>query len=48
VQQQVIDDIVPEHPSRVIFGIRRMAWSGIPDWTGSQTLLIDWIDIEPL
>jgi hypothetical protein len=48
VQQQLIDDIVPDYPSRVIFGMRRMPWSGTPDWTGKQTLLIDWVDIETL
>ena len=48
VQQAVIDDVVPDYPSRVIFGMRRMPWSGSPDWTGKQTMLIDWVDIEEL
>lgn len=48
VQQAVIDDVVPDYPSRVIFGMRRMPWSGTPDWSGKQTMLIDWVDIEEL
>jgi len=48
IQQAVIDDVVPDYPSRVILGMRRMPWSGIPDWRGKQTMLIDWVDIEPL
>ena len=48
ILQGVIRDIVPDSPSRVIFGIRRMPWAGTREWKGSQTLLVDWIDIEPL
>ena len=48
IQQALIDDVVPDYPSRVIFGMRRMPWSGTPDWEGKQTMLVDWIDIEPL
>ena len=48
IKQAVIDDIVPDYPSTVIFGMRRMPWSGTPDWSGKQTMLVDWIDIEPL
>ena len=48
IQQALIDDVVPDTPSRVIFGMRRMPWSGTPDWSGKQTMLVDWIDIEEL
>jgi len=48
VRQGVIGDVVPDSPSMVIFGMRRMPWSGKPDWRGSQTMLVDWIDIESL
>jgi hypothetical protein len=48
VLQGVIAHIVPESPMNVIFGMRKTPWSGQPDWDGRQTLLIDWIDIEPL
>jgi hypothetical protein len=48
VLQGVIAQIVPESPMNVIFGMRKTPWSGQPDWEGRQTLLIDWIDIEPL
>lgn len=39
---------VPDVPSSVIFGMRRMPWAGSPEWSGSETMVIDWIDIEPL
>ncbi len=48
VLQKLIDDIVPDYPSTVIFGMRQMPWTGGPDWTGSQTMLVDWICIEPV
>lgn len=48
VFQGAIDDVVPDHPSRIIFGMRRMPWAGEPDWTGSRTMLADWVDIEEL
>jgi hypothetical protein len=48
VQQAVIDDVVPDYPSKVIIGMRRMPWSGTLDWTGKQTMLVDWVDVESL
>ncbi len=48
IQQGAIDDVVPDYPSMVIFGMRRMPWAGRPDWSGKKTILVDWIDIEPL
>jgi hypothetical protein len=48
VLQRMIEDIVPAPPSQVIMGMRRMPWAGIPEWTGTETMLIDWIDIEEL
>jgi Glycosyl hydrolases family 16 len=48
VQQGVIRDVVPDTPSTIIVGMRRMPWASTPEWTGTQTMLIDWIDIEPL
>jgi len=48
ILQAVIDDVVPDNSSRIIFGMRRMPWSGRPDWSGKQTILIDWVDIETL
>lgn len=48
VLQKVIDDIVPDHPSTVIFGMRQMPWAGRPEWSGSQTMMVDWISIEPV
>lgn len=48
VLQAFIDDIAPDCLSTVIFGMRQMPWAGTPDWSGRQTMLVDWIDIEPL
>lgn len=48
VMQSFIDDIAPDARSTVIFGMRQMPWAGIPDWSGRRTMLVDWIDIEPL
>jgi len=48
VLQSAITGVVPDCPSTVIFGMRQMPWAGTPDWTGRQTMLVDWIDIEPL
>ncbi len=48
VLQKVIDDIVPDYPSTVIFGMRQMPWAGRPGWSGSQTMLVDWLSIEPV
>lgn len=44
--QGVIEEIVPDTPMSVIFGMRKTPWSGHPDWKGTQTMLVDWIDIE--
>lgn len=48
VLQKTINDIVPDYPSAVIFGMRQMPWAGKADWNGTQTMLVDWICIEPL
>jgi hypothetical protein len=48
VMQSFIDDIAPDRLSTVIFGMRQMPWAGTPDWSGRRTMLVDWIDIEPL
>jgi len=48
VLQQTIDDVVPDHPAEVIFGMRQMPWAGQADWDDSQTMLVDWICIEPV
>lgn len=46
VIQGVIENIVPLTPSTIIVGMRRMPWAGTAEWTGTQTMVIDWIDIE--
>lgn len=48
VLQKTIDDIVPDAPSRAIFGMRQMPWAGEAGWSGKQTMLVDWVCIEPL
>jgi hypothetical protein len=48
VLQANISDLVPDIASTVIFGLRQMPWAGKPDWEGSQTMLVDWISVEPL
>lgn len=48
IAQGVIRDVVPKAPSQVIIGMRRMPWAGKADWPGSQTMIIDWVDIEEL
>lgn len=48
VLQGLIREVVPDHSATIIFGMRRMTWSGIPDWQGTRTMLVDWIDIESL
>ncbi len=48
VLQKVIPDSVPDRPTRVIFGLRQMPWAGRADWEGAQTMVVDWIRVEPL
>jgi len=48
VLQGMIRNVVPEGSSQVIIGMRRMPWAGKVDWTGTECMLIDWIDIEDL
>jgi hypothetical protein len=48
VLQATIHDLVPQTASTVIFGLRQMPWAGTPDWTDSQTMLVDWVSVEPL
>jgi hypothetical protein len=48
VLQDIIAEAIPSEPSQVLFGLRQMPWAGTPDWEDSQTVLVDWVDIEPL
>jgi len=47
VLQATIDE-APSGPARVIFGLRLIPWAGIPGWSGSRAMTVDWVDIEPL
>lgn len=48
VVQGIIRDVVPKASSRVIVGMRRMPWAAKCDWSGRETMFIDWVDIEKL
>jgi hypothetical protein len=48
VLQETIRDAVPDRPTRVIFGLRKMPWAGDADWTEPQTMTVDWLLVEPL
>jgi hypothetical protein len=48
ILQETINDIVPDTPSTIIFGLREMPWAGRADWDDSQTMLVDWISVEQI
>lgn len=48
VYQTSIYHPVPESPSEVLLGVRNMSWTGPLDWPGTHTMLIDWMNIEPI
>jgi len=48
VLQQSISWPVPDSPSEVILGFRQMSWTGPLNWSGTHTMLIDWLKIESI
>lgn len=48
VKQAEFQGPTPDSPATIIFGMRQMSWAGVPDWKARRTMLVDWIDIEPL
>ncbi len=48
VHQQTITSLVPDSPSTLYVGMRHMSWTGKLDWTGTQTMIVDWIRVEPI
>jgi hypothetical protein len=48
VLQATIDHPVPESPANVIIGVRQMSWTGSLNFSGTKTMLIDWLDITPI
>jgi hypothetical protein len=48
VHQQTITSLVPDSPARLLVGMRHMSWTGKLDWSGIQTMIIDWIRVEPV
>ena len=47
-RQQTITDLVPESPATLHVGMRHMSWTGPLDWAGTQTMVVDWIRVEPI
>jgi hypothetical protein len=48
VKQAELRSPAPDSPATIIFGLRQMPWAGAPDWDSGRTMLVDWVDIEPL
>lgn len=48
VLQQTITSPVPNGPSKVIMGFRQMSWTGLLNWQGTHTMLIDWVKVETI
>jgi len=48
ILQNTIEDAVPDRPARIIFGLRQMPWAGRAEWDEPQTMIVDWISVEPL
>lgn len=48
VLQQTITSPVPNGPSKVIMGFRQMSWTGLLNWPGTHTMLIDWVKVETI
>ncbi|MFZ5563433.1 MAG: Ig-like domain-containing protein [Thermodesulfobacteriota bacterium] len=43
-----IDTTIPDSDSEVILGFRQTVWAGRLNWTGTRTLFIDWLNIQPI
>jgi hypothetical protein len=48
VLQQTITSLVPDSPARLYVGMRHMSWTGKLDWSGTQTMVVDWIRVTPI
>ncbi|MCK4409806.1 MAG: cadherin-like domain-containing protein, partial [Candidatus Eisenbacteria sp.] len=49
VYQHTIDSwIMPYFDSEVIIGFRDLSWAGSPDWTGTRTMTVDWLNVQPI
>lgn len=48
VLQKTITTPVPNGPSDVIMGFRQMSWTGLLNWPGTHTMLIDWVKVETI
>ena len=47
-QRTVGPDFTPKLPAEVLVGLRRVKWAGACNWTGTRTMIIDWLYIHPL
>ena len=45
VFQKSIKKLVPKNPTTVHVGMRHMGWTGKLNWTGTRTMVVDWIRI---
>jgi hypothetical protein len=41
-------DTVIAARARVIIGLRQMPWAGRAEWEEPQTMIVDWVSVEPL
>lgn len=46
VYQKTISKLSPKNPTVVNVGMRHMAWTGKLNWTGTRSMVIDWIRIK--
>jgi beta-glucanase (GH16 family) len=47
VLQQTVTTALAKNQSDVIIGFRDLAWAGPMTWTGTKTLVIDWLKVTP-
>lgn len=48
LQHTVESWLIPVLPAEVIVGFRRVAWAGEVAWTGTRTMIVDWLAIHPI
>ncbi|MBK1792062.1 Ig-like domain-containing protein [Persicirhabdus sediminis] len=49
VKQSTITYPVPESSAQILYGVRQMpAWTGDLNFQGTKTMLVDWINIQPI
>jgi len=48
VHQQQITFPIADSDSEVLIGFRDVAWAGDLDWPGTRTMVVDWLNIQPI